>query len=563
MIQTGTSSKLASHSCINCNKWHRKCDRVIPTCGNCSNKNKQCIYKDKRKKEQQSENEITRYQPYPEIRSDQLSRAMIRLPETQNQPIETVAQPSFSYLEQILTVVPKHVNNMTSIMPALEHYFEHVYIGTPLIDRSKVNVIRHYLHCMRNGIEPAPENAPNPEDIALVYSMRAFFFTRILLYDKAKAAMDKCMEIIRSLYDRALVDYSVAATFYYIALHLMGVGQIDRAAFHLHGLDGFLKRREATQSRENSTFDAAVRVVRERYLRTMYHIAAYNISPVTDMSRLVKIFLLNHLQNKQYLKLIQDHDRGRIASSFTGLTNDEALDRFLPLADMIQYDLDNNKNTFNITWDSIDLMTSKMKDFVNQPSMEHGEVELYSKRVGFYLICQGARLQCLQRAGHEMDALARRVAEHVAYISSGSMFHFCHHNVSGPLALAIITLLRHLNVSAENEDRHNLLSHAETLISAMKSLSEKYPLVTIKYGGLISDSEKVVQESRERATKLISQPILQEVNVIPPEKTTEENTELLVESEISNLLSEFFTESDFKIESREGADTPTNEMLFL
>jgi hypothetical protein len=572
--------RTSPNSCVNCNKWHRKCDRITPICGNCASKNKECIYKkSKRRKVDPSESDI-RYKPYPNAQQQTPIHAptpVMPPPQphiTMHQashipsslPLSASTQEQFTYLEQILSVVPKQVD-MTPLMPALEQYFEQVYMVSPLVDRTKDKLIRAYLRSVRTGTQDTLTQQPDPEDKALLYAMRAFFFKRIELSDLAQDYLNRSVDQIRYLYDDVMSNYTVAAAFYYIALCFMGIGQMDKASFYVHSLDGFLKRCESSQQPPTgaNAFDISVKALRERYLRTMHHIAVYNMSPVTDMARLVKIFLLSHLQNKQYLKLVNEFDLGKTVSSMAGLTNDEALDRFLPLADMIRFDLDNNKNTFHITWDSIDLMTSKMKDIVNEPLLERGEIELYSKRVGFYLICQGARIQCLQRAGHDMDALARRVAEHIAYISSGTAFHFCHHNVSGPLALALLTLLKHFDIALDDTDRIRLLDHAETTLNSMKLLSNKYPIVTIKYGDLITDSANIILERKEQAG--VKNYSIGDVNVVAPVAKSPEDSEFL-DGDLGSLLSDFFTEIDFNADvslSKDGRalETPANEMFFL
>jgi hypothetical protein len=562
MIEPGQTH--ASNSCVTCNKWHRKCDKILPKCTNCASKGKECTYKaPKRKKIDPSESDI-RYQPYQKP-------AVIAIPpptqqpvvQQQGNPLTANIHEQFAYLEQILSVEPKQID-MTPLMPALEQYFESVYVSSPVVDRSKANLIKTYLRAIRNGTQDMLKEKPEPADIALLYAMRAFFFKRIELHDLAQDCHMKSLQLIRDLFDDVMVNYTIAATFYYISLNLMGVGQLDKAAFYTHGLEGYLKRCETAQPVVGvSAFDQNVQTLRERYLRTLYHIAVYNMSPITDMTRLVKIFLLSHLQSKQYLRLVNDIDQGKSVSSMAGLTNDEALDRFLPLIDMIRHDLDNNKNTFNITWDSIDLMTSKMKDIVNEPLLERGEIELYSKRVGFYLICQGARIQALQRAGHDMDALARRVAEHIALISSGSAFRFCHHNVSGPLALSLLTLLRHGDAANEEHDRLSLLEHATAVLNAMKTLSNKYPIVTMKYGGVIRDAAVIIQERREQVVdKSFS---IGDVNVLVPNSVCRSPTELATPySDIGALLSEFFTEDELKDNtSGRPLETPTNELFFM
>ena len=80
------------------------------------------------------------------------------------------------------------------------------------------------------------------------------------------------------------------------------------------------------------------------------------------------------------------------AVSMIGVSTDENIDKFLPLTDMIRYDLENYKNTFNLTPEVIDMMTEKLDDTIKNTQIPKHEGDLYSKRMGFYMVAQGSKI---------------------------------------------------------------------------------------------------------------------------------------------------------------------------
>jgi hypothetical protein len=180
--QSGTDSSLASpdenispNSCANCNRSHRKCDRKLPICSECSKKNKVCIYEAPKrvKKNHDKKQDKTRYQPYPtkDGPTPPQNFKFHQHEPKREKPPSPVA--SFSSLEQIMSVLPNNQHDVGRFIPALERYFEQVYLNTPLFDRSKFDSINTYRQRLLG--ENVPINTseiPDKEDMVLVFAMQ-------------------------------------------------------------------------------------------------------------------------------------------------------------------------------------------------------------------------------------------------------------------------------------------------------------------------------------------------------------------------------------------------------
>jgi hypothetical protein len=413
----------------------------------------------------------------------------------------------------------------------------------------------------------------------------------------AKRSVDFAMSLIATVFDRVMTSYSLAAGFAYLAFFFMDLGEIDRASFYIHCVRGFLKKCEAMPLLENEPVEVTtMRLLRERFLRTVFHLTVYHIGNQMDMPRLFKCYMLSHLQFKQYKKLLGYQMKQNPSVSLIGLSSDENIDKFEPLVDMVRLDLDNYKNTFNLTPELIDLMTAKM--YPGNLPLQRNEADMYSKRMGFYMIAQGAKIQVLQQAGLELDIAIKNVADHVAQVSNSPHFHFCHHAVAGTLALAIAVHTRFLDRCTDMQEQTDLMEKMKLVITAMKVIANKYKIVTLKYGSLIVNAENIIKAHRDHMqlldlysslaargsvapmqfniepnsfglpstplpTTIMGMPStpLSSTPTISTTESGEAKNEALDTGDLESLLSEFLEEDDFF--KTKATTEPTEELLFL
>lgn len=187
---------LSINSCANCNRSHRKCDRKLPICTECFKKNKTCVYETPKRVRKPQEKK-PRFQPYPT--KDEKKPALhqtqqytilppMLFPEQNNvmqftqyaHPQSPVA--SFSSLEQILTVLPGNQHDMSHWVPALENYFEQVYLTSPLITTSALNTIKSYRRRLQNGenVTLSSMSVQEKEEMIVAFAMQGNYI--IYLY---------------------------------------------------------------------------------------------------------------------------------------------------------------------------------------------------------------------------------------------------------------------------------------------------------------------------------------------------------------------------------------------
>ncbi|KAL0478999.1 hypothetical protein AKO1_007844 [Acrasis kona] len=487
---------LSVNSCSNCNKSHRKCDRMLPICTECMRKNKNCIYeKPKRVKRKKTISQELRYEPYPKSHQNNTS-----IPSTTPAPkqlyFHNINYGQDPQSPSITTSIQNPSNQPTappfhtvaepppvdSDIQVLTQSFERTMLNIPFFDSS----YKKYQYVqIENGVDP--ESLPLFDKclFALVLAMKSFYMMRIEKMEAADRSLQLCKQIVSTTHDTVMTNYHLAACFCYLALIHTDRGHVEQSAYYAHCLRGYLKRRESQPTLDRAQSTDSLKIMQEKYMRTMYHLVIYhNNYHVTDLGRLFKCMLCCHFLTKQHRHI----DPTNTAHSVIGYANEEFIDKFMPLTDVLRYDLDNYKSTLTFTPEMIDLMTQRMKAALSAVTAEPG---LYSRRMSFYMIAQGAKLQCLQRTGPEDKC--KSVAMHLVDVSGGHMFHLCHHSVSGPLAAAITLLCRILDKTDDTQEQTMLMDKIQSGVSVLRTLGLKYKIVILKYGDVINSTEGVLK----------------------------------------------------------------------
>jgi hypothetical protein len=380
-------------------------------------------------------------------------------------------------------------------------------------------------------------------------------------------ALEIAMRLILQVFDRVMTSYSLAAAMVYLSLTYSDRGEVDRALYYIHNVRGYLKKCESSPIPEEELADN-IRVNRHRFLITLYHLANHNIIQSTDHHRLFKCYISSHLLSKQYKKLVTE--RSQVPSAvqvptLIGQSSDENIEKFLPLADMIRHDLEHHKDVFHLTVEVIDMMTQKWFSQIqsNQVVPKH-EADIYSKRTGFYMIAQACKIQCLQALGEHGETPMRKVADHIAHIASFPHLHYCHSSSANTLALAITIQARFLDTCTNVFEQAEIMSKLKACMVALQSFANKYKIVEIKYGGLMSNAEQMMKAHQdhmqlmnlyssltartERAAPLQynvvqDTPLLANKSTIEPVSVQENFIEA---DELETLLSEFVADALFQ-----------------
>jgi hypothetical protein len=114
-------------------------------------------------------------------------------------------------------------------------------------------------------------------------------------------------------------------------------------------------------------------------------------------------------------------------------------------------------------------------------------------------VCQGVKLQCLQREGKSTDPETRRAADHVSALTTTGPFNYAHYTAIQPVALAMGSHMRFLEAYADNpQERDVLIDLLKTDLRAMSLLGEKFKFVPARYAGLISTVESTIKQYEER-----------------------------------------------------------------
>jgi hypothetical protein len=240
---------VAPCACSNCNSAHRKCDRKLPVCGGCSRKKKtDCTYEyiPAKRLRRLMEKERLHHQPYPspgvnekeengsaDVHSNNKTNSRdsysFRIPTlsqldmqiekntdvifagnnsilppinantlfNQNNtpsPIDKITNtptmsPTPIPTSTIKRISPDHSLPTISATPttttALEKYFEHLYLNSPLIDLSKAQSILAYRRKIVNENDSSLISSlmSSRDDVALIFAMQGmnFILSRLII----------------------------------------------------------------------------------------------------------------------------------------------------------------------------------------------------------------------------------------------------------------------------------------------------------------------------------------------------------------------------------------------
>jgi hypothetical protein len=377
----------------------------------------------------------------------------------------------------------------------MDQYFDNMFVWTPFLERSQASAaVLNRLLVKQGSVPKCPHER---EDLAACLAMQALFFKRVQQHEQSHKNVQMIIELLNNRYDTVLTSFSIATSYMFLAFVLTDEGELDRAAFYSLCVDAFLQKCKRTprQPQHDETY-----MIREKYLHCMHTLVNHHRLDNMDLRRLLKIMVSCHFLNKKYRKSFQHPTH---IPSLIGIPNDAESDfqKFMPFIDVILDDIDNNRNGFAITPAVVDLMTNKMRVALIDPE-ERGIMDLYFKRIGFYLIAQGAKLQCLLEEQRHLDVETRNVAEHIADMCCVKAFVYCWATVQYAVAFALQTMIGFLQATTDIDDQNRLVGKIRVLNFALKTLAQKYKVVMMKQGPLIESTDRIIHAHDEHAKLL-------------------------------------------------------------
>ncbi|KAL0478841.1 hypothetical protein AKO1_008251 [Acrasis kona] len=200
---------LSKSSCITCRKQHKKCDKVMPTCGLCTKRNRKCTYDD----------------------------------QQASMPMNSITEEASSELQKI---IPCHIGKdalslLTHMlkfnMPVLST--EQIIKAAKIVEKDKDNN-RDDLH----------DCIANPEDVALVYCIYAIWTKYWGTKDQSIRHFNKARKLIGPSLDSVFDSYVTAACCCFLGVYCAVDYDLLRAKFYYNATKLFVDSQLSVGNRD-------------------------------------------------------------------------------------------------------------------------------------------------------------------------------------------------------------------------------------------------------------------------------------------------------------------------
>jgi hypothetical protein len=171
----------------------------------------------------------------------------------------------------------------------------------------------------------------------------------------------------------------------------------------------------------------------------------------------------------------------------------------MPYADMILNDVTKGTDLFQLDVSMIDLLCKKIKHTFDAPSERGLETDIRTKRLGFLMLAQGYKIQCLRERmelyGHSADIeqAIRQIADLITALTTTGVYNFCTYITAQPVAIALSVHISCLAKATRPMERAQLIELIKVGSRALTVLSARFKLIMTKYGPLIHEGESAIK----------------------------------------------------------------------
>jgi len=421
---------LASIACEACRRCHRKCDRLIPACTYCADKNKTCKYPD----------------PLARTRTTKPNKTVVFRDVTQKymssniiqKSVVDVVNPEENRIERKRNVSPPSVLESelvrrASVFAHVDICLDKMYFFMPVIELEKARSIMYFIRNSMN-MGRMDVGTPKTSELALIFAIQATHFVRSGKTTIANALYEKSRELLLPIFDVVDENFEVAATYACLTQYLLSSGNLDKAAFFIRNAKKYLNN---MARKRNSS--------KERTLE-------WSVLSSTQL-----------LECNQSLSV-------RLSHMNVYFDNDQ--DKLLILNDL----------------DCIDNMLVRIINYMDRNV--NGRVPLpdaISKKLYFFAIAQGAKLQIMKERDADKDQLLQ-IANSIADVTMSEYFPVCHCMIAISVMEAAFV---HAKLLSESPSRE-LIERLRQDYNGIVTISQRNLVIRMRYGDYISKLESLI-----------------------------------------------------------------------
>ncbi|KAL0480990.1 transcriptional regulatory protein [Acrasis kona] len=482
MLNPFNNKPVSKSSCITCRKQHKKCDRLLPTCGLCDKRKRVCIY-----------DEST------SIRGLQFKIEKGPLAETPSETIEALGvDPSRMLIQTILYNMP--VMSKDKILNAVK-----------AIEGQKEGSINTQL-------------TANPEEVGLLYCVYAMWTKYWGKTEQSAKLLDDARNLVGPRLDLICDNYVIAGCCTYLASNFTLDYDFPRARVYSTLLKLFIETRASL----NDT-DARLLFVEHEYY-TIHSL----ITGVIDLEMMLKkyverIYSIRKLYNRSFptadkpypfinMDLNEEnlHTPSEVSAIYTDLRN-------------------NNHEMYPLDLERIEKCSQILSMiYMIQNQLKSG---MESRYVITTLVTHGARLQYFTRIGDREGA--RREADAITLLTVQKKVVF---RLVGALVSAAAEI--HLKDYFDGRGDANLLQVLTDDYTAVKAVSGSSTLWNIRLQDLKIKLEDVIWNYTNQLNALSNQSYTESLSVDAEDNLLDENLTSIIDDDF--LPNPGLSEGDFE-----------------
>jgi len=470
-------------ACENCRKQHRRCDRRLPSCVNCTSRGATCVYRESKRsnkstteeKKRKKKKPLTTFVPKDSAKASDPKFKPYKQPEI----VQTFEHASSEPREECQEFFEGEEQGHLSKRNVIDFYYEIASDGYPLIERKE---LEHYILTPQN--EENKDLFPHKKEMfALFLSIRSLCECRYGLTELAEKTAQRAKSALSKMFDQ-FENYFLACTYGNLAIYEGWSGRYQNSKFYIQILSFFIKAQYSDESKREKMSDC------EKNLESL-------------------IFYFDKILGDDLQKLSTQAIVYRMPEIYYFLTGETFPEQWTAIT---QQEITQD-NCFEI-WSVIEMTIEKFKKISKEglespnsmPCMscfKYGSEYIAIVDPLFALIIGALRISIISKSSNlSVRDIIERTALEITSITEHTYYPLFPPDVLPCVAKAAHVHLTMVNsMMAHNNFVHNNVDYFEILqkdLRAFNVMSKRYKFVPLYFKDLVSEIEQAISLVKTR-----------------------------------------------------------------
>jgi hypothetical protein len=448
--------ELAPYSCGNCRRGKRKCDRILPSCGECTGKHKNCIYVQPAKRGPKPKKK----DPYP-VYDINTTHKMTQTADT---------------------------NSIQDELESCEHLIDLSTSAMPIMLRERRMAIVSYIRAihLKHLHLTIPSEPPERSELAYVYAMLSYVlkgFGKMLV---SKLFIEKSMALVGNDINKPVTMFYIAASIVCYAMVSMSNGDKERTSFYLNKVYDFLKRSAQVLPIADES-QVTLQLLLYRMLQMRYVIVQMQLNGIDCVELQLKAQIRSQYLARQ-IKLLE-------GLQTEGMCETEPLfsDVIVRYCRNVIEDLINGTDKFPLQMEILgDIINSIRLNFLARCNTTDPRAR--GSYLNHEMLVNAVRLRSFARAGSQHISAMREAADIIANTCVLQSRTYQTPLSANPIIDAAAVHLFTYNTKTEDDPTvAQIIGRLSDELKALRLGSCKHRQITAKFHDMITKIENVVQ----------------------------------------------------------------------